>query len=158
MRHIRPAYNDDQGPFLPVVEVREKLQSALAMIEELVPIPVPRGPAEPVTEQAVRSVLKARRNRDKHFPSDLFADPAWDMLLELYAAAIAQRRMSVSSLCSGAAVPATTALRWIRALERNDLLVRTKDPFDARRVFVALSGEGRKAMRTYFESNPVALT
>lgn len=31
----------------------------------------------------VRAVLRARRLRDEHFPSDLFADPAWDILLDL---------------------------------------------------------------------------
>lgn len=34
----------------------------------------------------VRAIIRARRLRDQFFGSDLFADPAWDMLLDLMAA------------------------------------------------------------------------
>jgi hypothetical protein len=53
------------------------------------------------------------RLRSQHFVPALFADPAWDILLDLAAARIDGRMVAVSSLCIAAAVPATTALRWI---------------------------------------------
>ena len=56
----------------------------------------------------MRSVIRARRLRSRFFPDDLFADPAWDMLLDLLQAEIAQLRVPVSSLCIAASVPATT--------------------------------------------------
>jgi hypothetical protein len=34
----------------------------------------------------VRSIIRARRMRDQYFKGELFADPAFDMLLDLYAA------------------------------------------------------------------------
>jgi DNA-binding MarR family transcriptional regulator len=102
----------------------------------------------------VRSVLAWRRERDRYFEAGLFADPAWDILLELYAAELGQRRMAVSSLCIGAAVPATTALRWIRLLEKKGLVVRSADPFDGRRVFVALAEDAVKAMDRFFAKVP----
>ena len=64
----------------------------------------------------IRAMIRARRLRDQYFRGDLFADPAWDMLLDLMAARIEKNRVAVSSLCIAAAVPATTALRWIKAL------------------------------------------
>lgn len=103
----------------------------------------------------MRSLLKARRDRTKFFPENLFADPAWDMLLELYAAQLCQHRLSVSSLCAGSGVPPTTALRWITTVEKNGLLTRSSDPLDGRRVFVQLSEKGADAMSSYFASNPV---
>lgn len=57
---------------------------------------VPQVPAE-----AVRNVIRARRLRSRFFEEDLFADPAWDMLLDLLQAEIAQLRVPVSSLCPG---------------------------------------------------------
>ncbi|MFC7536803.1 hypothetical protein ACFQPG_05405 [Sphingomonas sp. GCM10030256] len=36
-----------------------------------------------VPGDAVRSIIRARRARGNYLPADLFADPAWDMLLDL---------------------------------------------------------------------------
>lgn len=106
------------------------------------------------TAQRVRAILRVRRARSQIFGSDLFADPAWDMLLELYLAELAHCRLSVSSLCTGAAVPATTALRWMKVLETRGMIRRTADPTDGRRVFVALSDEARRAMDSLFSAIP----
>jgi DNA-binding MarR family transcriptional regulator len=88
--------------------------------------------------------------RSRYFPEDLFADPAWDMLLDLLQAEIAQMRTPVSSLCIAAAVPATTALRWLKTLVQQGVFVRRADPHDGRRVFVELAPEASSAMRRYF--------
>jgi DNA-binding MarR family transcriptional regulator len=72
------------------------------------------------------------------------------MLLDLYAARLEHNRVSVSSLCIAAAVPATTALRWIKALTTSGLFERRADPHDGRRIFVALSDSAAAAMHAYF--------
>ncbi|HET7315942.1 MAG TPA: hypothetical protein VFI88_00780 [Sphingomicrobium sp.] len=100
--------------------------------------------------ETVRSVIRARRLRGRFFPEDLFADPAWDMLLDLLQAEISQLRVPVSSLCIAAAVPATTALRWLKSMTDNGIFVRRADPHDGRRVFVELSREASVGMRRYF--------
>jgi len=87
----------------------------------------------------IRAIIRARRLRDRYFGGQLFADPAWDMLLDLMAARLERRRVAVSSLCIAAAVPPTTALRWIRTLCDQGLLVRAADAEDGRRVFIELS-------------------
>jgi len=97
----------------------------------------------------VRSIIRARRLRDQYLRSELFADPAFDMLLDLYAARLEGTRVAVSSLCIAAAVPATTALRWIRALTERGLFVRNADPQDGRRVYIGLSDETARAMARY---------
>ena len=100
--------------------------------------------------ETVRSVIRARRLRGRYFPEDLFADPAWDMLLDLLQAEISQLRVPVSSLCIAAAVPATTALRWLKSMTDRGIFVRRADPHDGRRVFVELSREASLSMRRYF--------
>lgn len=134
--------------------LREQLGTALRIVDELVDTPVARLSDQPVSEKEIRVLLRLRRNRDRFFEGDLFADPAWDILLELYAAALGQFRVSVGSLCVGAAVPATTALRWINHLEEKGMIVRRSDPTDGRRQFLMLSKEASEAMSAYFRTVP----
>jgi hypothetical protein len=103
-----------------------------------------------VSADTVRSVIRARRLRSRFFPEELFADPAWDMLLDLLQAEIAQLRVPVSSLCIAAAVPATTALRWLKTMTEEGLFLRRSDPHDGRRVFVELAPQASQALRRYF--------
>jgi len=112
--------------------------------------PPVQGPATRSIVGQVKAILEARRRRDRLFEAGLFADPAWDMLLELYLAElVGKRRLSVGCLCQSAAVPATTALRWIRCLEEKGLAQRAPDPVDARRVFITLSDAGFEAMSLF---------
>jgi DNA-binding MarR family transcriptional regulator len=113
------------------------------------------APLSPQEEAAIkpaqiRELIKLRRLRDQHFQADLFADPAWDILLDLLAAKLEGRSVSVSSLCIAAAVPPTTALRWITTMTENGALVRKQDPNDARRVFIELSPDSEARLRAYF--------
>lgn len=112
-----------------------------------------RGPADDrgveTNAQEIRAAIRSRRLRAQFFPSDLFADPAWDMLLDLFAARLEQRLVSVSSLCIAAAVPPTTALRWIGTMHDNGLFERKADPSDRRRAYIALSSKGVEGMRAY---------
>ena len=110
----------------------------------------PPADAPPLSVDIVRSAIRARRLRARFFTEDLFADPAWDMLLDLLQAELAQHRVPVSSLCIAAAVPATTALRWVKSMTDSGLFVRRADPHDGRRVFVELSPAASAAMRAYF--------
>lgn len=105
----------------------------------------------PVWAEIARSTYRDRRRRSDIFndPS-LFGEPAWDILLDLFIAAKERKRLPVTSACIGAAVPATTALRWLTVLEEKGLIVRENDTADARRVFVRLSAEGYEKMVAYF--------
>lgn len=103
-----------------------------------------------VSAERIRSVIRARRLRDRYFSDQLFADPAWDMLLDLLHAEISQLRVPVSSLCIAAAVPATTALRWLKTMTEQGLFRRRADPHDGRRVFVELTPEASSGLRRYF--------
>ena len=104
----------------------------------------------PVTAAEVRQLIRARLLRDQFFGDSLFEDPAWDMLLDLYAADLEQGRVSVSSLCIAAAVAPTTALRWIGRMTDAGLFERQPDPFDRRRAYMALSVQAMGGMHSYF--------
>ncbi len=100
----------------------------------------------------IRATIRKRQARARFFDAGLFADPAWDILLDLTAARAEGRRVSVTSLCIASGVPPTTALRWIGQMTEQGLLVREEDRVDRRRAFVALSETALEAMALYFEA------
>ncbi|HEY1091093.1 MAG TPA: winged helix DNA-binding protein [Burkholderiaceae bacterium] len=105
------------------------------------PLPDPR---------LLRRIIRQRQLRARFFEEDLFADPAWDMLLDLAAARAEHKRVSVTSLCIAAGVPATTALRWIGQLTEAGLLQRVEDDTDRRRAFITLTDRAADAVARYF--------
>src|SRR4051794_25985136 len=116
----------------------------------------PAANLPPLSAETVRAVIRARRLRARYFPEELFADPAWDILLDLLQAEISHLRVPVSSLCIAAAVPATTALRWLKAMVKQGIFLRRADPHDGRRVFVELAPETSLSLRRYFgELGPI---
>lgn len=98
----------------------------------------------------VRRIIRQRQLRARFFDADLFADPAWDMLLDLTAARAEHTRVSVTSLCIASGVPPTTALRWIAQMTEAGLFARVEDETDRRRAFLALTDRAADAMARYF--------
>ena len=111
----------------------------------------PAGPPLP-DPQMVRQIIANRQARARFFDAELFGDPAWDMLLDLTAAHAEGVRVSVTSLCIAASVPATTALRWLTQMVESGIFVRVPDPADRRRAFIGLSEKAVAAMSGYFAS------
>lgn len=100
-----------------------------------------------------RKTYALRRKRASVFGNpDLFGEPAWDILLDLYIAAGEGKPVSVSSACIGSAAPATTGLRWLGVLADEGLIVRENDPEDHRRVLVRLTSAGQAAMDRFFDA------
>lgn len=101
-------------------------------------------------------VYKLRRKREKIFSPGLFSDPAWDILLDLYAAEGTQKGISITSSCLAAGVPASTGLRWITILIQNGYVERREDPADARRSLVNLTTKARDALEALFDEFDVS--
>ncbi|WP_245653765.1 helix-turn-helix domain-containing protein [Novosphingobium rosa] len=95
-------------------------------------------------------IYRDRRRREQIFgDATLFGEPAWDILLDLFVASRHEKRIAVTSACIGSAVPATTALRWIKILEERGLIEREVDEIDARRIFVRISPRGSALMQEF---------
>ena len=92
-----------------------------------------------------------RRRRAAVFGSDdvLFGEPAWDILLDLFMAWSDRRTVRIGDACIAAAVPKTTALRWLETLTERRLVERTSDRSDARSGIVCLTTRGIEVMTTY---------
>ena len=93
-----------------------------------------------------RLLYTERRRRNRYFDDQLFADPAWDILLDLYACSGEKREVYVSSACIAASVPMTTGLRYLRLLEQTGLIERYRAMRDGRRVLLRLSAQATSQM------------
>lgn len=81
------------------------------------------------------------------FDPAIVMSPAWDILLDLYVCTQQNKQVSVSSSCLATSAPASTALRWIDALEARGLVVRRPDVHDKRRIFLHLTENGMTRVR-----------
>jgi len=97
------------------------------------------GAIRPATEDHVLSIIACRRGREAIFGRDLFCDPAWDVLLELHAAALGRRRMSLSDLARVLDLRPSTMARWIGALAEHGLVLTVGGGGDESAVEVELS-------------------
>jgi hypothetical protein len=102
--------------------------------------------ASPDLGAFARHLYEERRSREAVFGEGLFADPMWDLMLELYASTAEGVRVSVSRACAASQAPSSSALRYIKEMTSKGLVVRDECRTDARRVYVRLSDKSRVAM------------
>jgi DNA-binding MarR family transcriptional regulator len=133
-----------------IMERAHELHALVGSDPEAVVVRTEGRPAQNYAQFA-RSLLRERRDRDLVLATELLGDPAWDMVLDLFATGEAGKTVPVSSLCHGSGVPPTTALRWLSVLAERNLISRTNDPRDKRRVNVSLKPSARASMVKYLE-------
>ena len=93
------------------------------------------------------SLYRSRRLRARYFDKNLFGEPIWDMLLDVFIHQSSGLSVSVKTLCLASDVPDTTALRYIALLVDAGLIVRKNDEGDRRRTFLSLTPSGGAAIR-----------
>lgn len=93
--------------------------------------------------------IGSRDRRAAIFGSDLFHDPAWDIVLDLARASLVGGPVFVSSVCYAARAPNSTALRHLRQLVKQGFVLREPDPTDGRRSSVRLTGAAMAAVARY---------
>lgn len=102
-------------------------------------------------QQLSKNLYQVRRSRDRIFDeNEIFADPAWDILLDLTDAERTNRSVSVTSACIAACVPPTTGLRWVSLLEAREYVERVPDGLDGRRRFLKLTTKARRLMKRFY--------
>lgn len=90
-----------------------------------------------VTEDQIKSILEVRRGRSQMFGEGLFSDPAWDILLELLAARLGERKLTLSDLREIA--PESVLARWVEELEERRLVNCDVNPFLPEQFWIRLS-------------------
>lgn len=100
--------------------------------------------ASALVGQQLSSLLEFRRARAAMFGQDLFSDPAWDILLQLYAARLEGRRLGLGDFEGVCA--ATTLARWVAILERRGLVACSLDCSDPRNFSLEISSDAAARM------------
>lgn len=106
-----------------------------------------RGPIG-ITEDHVLSILIARRGREALLGPGLFSEPAWDVLLELYAAKLGCRKMFIADLARATETPESTTARWISVLSGRGLVAPVPDTIESNGPWITLTDEGVSKMKS----------
>ena len=102
------------------------------------------------TEDDIASILRLRRARQKLLGADLFGDVAWDLLLELFAAHLAGRKIRLTEIKIGA--PRSTIARWAAVLDERGIISCRLDHLGCGDLQVELTREGASKMDELFRS------
>lgn len=121
-------------------------QSAFEQLKSLL-LPKSRRPRFEATEDHILSILIARRERDAVFGPNLFSEPSWDALLELYAARLGNRKVSLGDLSRAIDTPASTTARWVAVLEERKLVAMESDTLVSGRRWVSLTDDGASKIK-----------
>lgn len=103
-----------------------------------------------LTEDHILSILIARRGRQAVLGPNLFSEPAWDLLLELYAAKLGSRRMSPDDLARAIETPPSTTARWIAVLDERGLVASDSDVIGSGKL-VSLTDEGLSKIKSLID-------
>lgn len=93
---------------------------------------------------------KHRRLREQFFGTDLFGEPIWDMLLDLFVHSHNGRRTSVSNLVAASMAPGTTGLRYVSLLCEAGLAQRVKSESDKRVTYLELTDSAKVLLGKYY--------
>lgn len=113
--------------------------------------PLPAHDAQQARLAVARWLYWSRGVRPTTLSSDLFGEPAWDLILDLYIREKSGARSSVTSACIGARAPHTTALRHISALAKAGWVSRIPDEADRRRLWLALTPQAIRKLDRHFD-------
>ncbi len=122
------------------------------------PLTSPPPAPSPFPHQIASRLYALRRRRDAMLPADLFGEPAWDMLLDLFVQQSQGRRVSVTSLCIASAAPQTTALRYITLMEAAGLITRSHCASDQRVVWLTIVPRVFSRLGAYLEDSFMRMT
>jgi hypothetical protein len=164
----RALTGEDHGPFgesadesvmLKADHLRRVARELLEVADNLDPRPSTQRKAYPraiYSDQhladVARAIYRSRRKRTKYLPDEIFGEPAWDILLDLFINKVSGKWISVTSVCQASAVPPTTALRWLTVLEKQDLIERFPSLLDRRTSEIRLSKSGYTSVRKWLVS------
>jgi len=134
-------------------DAKRHIETAIAELKQLRSVLTDfevHGLTEEISADLMYAILRDRRRREAIFGADVFGDPAWDLLLALYAGLLQNEELAVTRLCETASVAVTTGLRWLSQLQRMGLIDRRSGRRDRRVTVVALSKLGMARMEEYF--------
>ena len=99
---------------------------------------------------AARDILRLRKAAKTYFGKAVLSEPAWNLILALYASENSARGCHVGTVGARADIPNTTTLRWFGKLQRAGFVSLARDKDDKRAVRVELTAKAHDAMHRSF--------
>lgn len=113
---------------------------------------MPRLPdAPPAAIEEARRIYRLRRMRDAQFGAELFGEPAWDLLLDLYIARSQNQLVSSIRASADAIIPSAAAVPYIPILREHGLVESLHD--DGPGSAIAISNAGFERMTALLLAN-----
>ena len=103
------------------------------------------------TVASLKKYIDARARRVDLFDTQIFSDPAWDLLLWIFLGHLEQRALTISELPVFPDVPPSTATRWLRVLIEEGWVLTTENAAGSNSTSVALSPRATDALNEYFK-------
>lgn len=110
----------------------------------------PEHAADVAYERARRTIRRRLLRRQLIGSEELFGEPAWEILLDVFVHECEGKPLAITSTCATAGIPMSSGLRLIQKLCDANILRRMPDLFDGRRCFVLLQPAAFDRMRAYF--------
>ncbi len=98
--------------------------------------------------EVARRILEIEKLRRSFFPSAIFGEPAWNILLTLFVASSRADR-TVTRLGESSGVPLSTASRWLDYLEAEGLVMLDRSSHDPQQKEVHLTDKAYRALRSF---------
>ena len=98
------------------------------------------------------SLLELRRMRERHFGTELFGEPAWDVMLQLMIARIDDKELRLSELAGNPASPAVVTRHYVEELIEAKLVDRFDNAEDERDFYLTLSSEAARRMAELYRA------
>lgn len=142
-----------EAPAASLIEISRVLEETARLVRRhadahMLPAAPAEGAVAEITAPLVRAILRIRRLRAGYIPAAA-GDPAWTMILELYAAGLEGRPLNQSRLTAATGVPHTTGLRIARTLLAQGIFVGRRDRVGSRQLKLALAAEASDRVRAY---------
>ena len=128
-----------------VVRLNAAVGNAVAAPPPAHPIIGPGARVSAALDRAIALVDLSKR-RENEFGADLFGEPAWDILLDLFIQRVEGRKASATSVSIASRAPTTTALRYIAMLISRGLASKRIAEHDLRVHYIELSDDGYRTM------------
>ena len=101
-------------------------------------------------QEEIEAILRLRRARRISFGRGLFSDPAWEIMLQLFAARLGGRRVKLAELDIDD--PQSTVARWAALLETHGLISCHLDCVDSNELWLDISSVGGTKMSALFRN------
>lgn len=112
------------------------------------------GPTADLQKTALANARIASRRRllrQQLFGApELFGDPSWEMLVDLFIHQAEGKDLSITALCIPVGLPLSSALRLVQKLCDAGILRRLRDPVDGRRSIIRLEPASWHRLCAYF--------